>query len=71
MAVIGHDDMPIATMIRPRLTTVRQPLDAIGSEAVRMMIERIEEPRRANRSTAIDVELIVRGSSFPGDQRPV
>ncbi len=70
VAVIGHDDMPIATLIRPKLTTVRQPLDAIGSEAVRMMIERIEEPQRANRSTAIDVELIVRESSFPGDRHP-
>jgi LacI family transcriptional regulator len=66
VAVIGHDD--IAALTRPRITTVRQPLDAIGSEAVRMLLERIDKPGRANRSITIDVELIVRESSFAGDQ---
>ena len=42
LSVIGFDDAPAASHVTPKLTTLRQPLTAIGAEAVRLLIERIE-----------------------------
>ncbi len=63
VAIIGHDDLPIAAAVRPGITTVRQPLHALGQEAVHLLLERMNDSNRASRDLSIDVELIVRGSS--------
>lgn len=42
VAVVGFDDSPSAGMSRPSLTTVRQPLDAMGCQMARSLIDRIE-----------------------------
>jgi LacI family transcriptional regulator len=64
VAIIGHDDVPIASIVRPQITTIRQPLDQLGAEAVKTLLERLEDPKRPRRDVSIDVELVVRGSSF-------
>ena len=33
MALVGFDDVPIATAVEPALTTVRQPIERLGSMA--------------------------------------
>ncbi len=64
LSVIGFDDLPIATAVRPSLTTVRQPLRQIGADAVEALV-------RAATGTALparrryDTELIVRESTAP------
>jgi LacI family transcriptional regulator len=61
MAIVGFDDLPLATLVRPELTTVRQDAARIGAAAADAVLERIEgEP--GNRTT-VPVELIVRASS--------
>jgi DNA-binding LacI/PurR family transcriptional regulator len=42
VAVVGFDDLPIAVHTDPKLTTVRQPVQALGREAARMLIELLE-----------------------------
>ena len=42
IAVIGFDDIADAAEFRPPLTTVRQDFDALGEQAVRRLVERIE-----------------------------
>ncbi|MFE2774249.1 LacI family DNA-binding transcriptional regulator [Microbacterium resistens] len=42
VAVVGFDDIADAAEFRPPLTTVRQDFDALGEEAVRMLVARIE-----------------------------
>lgn len=37
VAVIGFDDIPLASQIRPKLTTIRQPLIKEGEEAANMI----------------------------------
>lgn len=43
MSVVGFDDLPIARMVTPRLTTVAQPFADIGAEAVRWLVEAIAD----------------------------
>ena len=63
VAVVGVDDIAFAELAEPALTTVRQPLEALGREAVRLLIERIEGRGGPRRLVTLPVRLIVRGSS--------
>ncbi|MCL6444939.1 MAG: LacI family transcriptional regulator [Alicyclobacillus sp.] len=42
MSVVGFDDLRIAQMMIPALTTVRQPFDEIGETAVRCLMDMIQ-----------------------------
>jgi LacI family transcriptional regulator len=44
ISVIGFDDIIVAEYFNPRLTTVRQPLHKMGTEAARLLIQRIQSP---------------------------
>lgn len=41
MSVVGFDDLPLARMITPRLTTVAQPFSEIGEAAVRWLMRAV------------------------------
>ena len=61
MAVGGFDDSKIATATTPLLTTIRQPLDRISAEMVRLLLGRIRgEPPSA---VILPTELVVRDSA--------
>lgn len=51
VTVTGFDDTPVATTIWPTLTTVHQPVTAMGRAAVRLMLEEIQR-RRGGRAKA-------------------
>jgi LacI family transcriptional regulator len=59
VSVIGFDDLPVATDITPKLTTIRVPLVEVGQHAVAMAFA----PESANRRRLLPTRLIVRGSS--------
>jgi DNA-binding LacI/PurR family transcriptional regulator len=62
--VIGFDDIPAATLVTPNLTTIRQPLRAIGEVATQRLIERMNSSSNAGPSySLLQPELIVRGST--------
>lgn len=61
VAVAGFDDSPIARVMRPPLTTVRQPFRQMGSAAVRMLLDSIEYGTPPAHST-VPAELVVRAS---------
>ncbi|AQQ70655.1 Arabinose metabolism transcriptional repressor [Limihaloglobus sulfuriphilus] len=62
LRVVSFDDEPFVESLPVPLTTMRQPPDIIGSETVRTMISRIENPGMPARTVLISPELIVRGS---------
>jgi LacI family transcriptional regulator len=62
VSVIGFDDIPAATSVHPSLTTVRQPLKAMGARATRMLLERIENPAREVERIDFPTALVVRDS---------
>jgi LacI family transcriptional regulator len=65
ISVIGFDDIPLASLAYPKLTTVRQPLVQIGQVAVRLLIEKLENPEKEARRVTLATELIVRDSCSP------
>lgn len=65
LSVVGFDDIALASMLTPPLTTVAQPKQEMGRLAAEMLLERIHDPDQAARKQVLDVELIVRGSTGP------
>jgi len=63
VAVIGFDDSAIATITRPTLTSVRQPLEEMSAQMARMLLELVREPSTRPSSVIFDPELVVRGSA--------
>jgi len=61
VAVIGYDDMPIATYSDPPLTTVHQPVALAGSEIVDALQSLLRGERAAPRT--LPVHLVVRDSA--------
>lgn len=57
LTVTGFDDTPVATTIWPMLTTIHQPVTAMGRAAVRLMLEEIRL-RRAGRASADEHQLM-------------
>lgn len=66
VSVIGYDDIPLAGVVRPPLTTVRQPLRQIGQEALRLLLRRIEHPQASPVQVRLPVELVLRRSTREG-----
>jgi LacI family transcriptional regulator len=62
LAVVGFDDMPLASYFDPPLTTVCQNILEHGRQAARLLIERIENPQAPVRQVVIPCELVVRQS---------
>ena len=61
VSVIGFDGVPEGETSAPPLTTVAQPIAAMGRRAAEMILQGIERPHRER----LDVELVVRGSTAP------
>lgn len=69
VAVTGIDDTPFGLIVEPELTTVRQPIDQIGEEAVSMLLSRQQDRARAPRRLTLTPELIVRRSTVSDTRR--
>ncbi|QMU67418.1 substrate-binding domain-containing protein [Streptacidiphilus sp. P02-A3a] len=62
IAVTGFDGIPLGRMVRPSLTTVRQPLRQMGEDAVRLLTERLTGDERKPLSLMLPVSLALRES---------
>ena len=62
VSVIGFDDIPQASLIRPALTTVRQPLEKMGRVATQMLLELLSQSPKKTGRIELPTELIVRDS---------
>jgi LacI family transcriptional regulator len=65
LKIIGFDDTRLASLVRPRLSTVRVPMAEVGSAAVRTLVERLHEPKRAAVAITLPTQLVVRETSKP------
>ncbi|MGW2091960.1 LacI family DNA-binding transcriptional regulator [Promicromonospora sukumoe] len=63
MSVVGFDDVQLATLFSPDLTTVHAPLARLGRRAVDLLLARLRGGTPAN--VQLPVELTIRGSSGP------
>ena len=62
IALVGFDDMPWATSLQPPLTVIAQPTYDMGSIAVRLLLDRIENPNNPVQQVILHSFLIVRES---------
>jgi LacI family transcriptional regulator len=62
ISVMGCDNIPWSTLVSPKLTTINQPIEAIGAEAVAILTRKINTPDSTARSTKMDVDLVERES---------
>jgi LacI family transcriptional regulator len=69
ISVLGFDDIPQAALVRPALTTVRQPLEQMGRVATQMLLERLKNPGKETGRIELPTELVIRGSTAPPKDR--
>ncbi len=65
VSVVGFDDLPSAANTQPPLTTVRQPLRALGEHAVELLLAQIEGTAPTGQKEVLPTELIIRASVAP------
>jgi LacI family transcriptional regulator len=62
LAIVGYDDLPLAPIADPPLTTVRQPIRRLGAQAVENLIDIFKNGPEPPRQIVTSTELIVRAS---------
>jgi len=63
LAVVGHDDVPLAGIADPPLTTIRQPVEAMAREAHRLATEAAAEILARPTQLLLPPELVRRQSA--------
>jgi DNA-binding LacI/PurR family transcriptional regulator len=63
VSVVGFDDSPLIAFTDPPLTTIRQPVTAMGQAAVRALLEEIGGTPAPHSEFVFHPELVVRGST--------
>jgi DNA-binding LacI/PurR family transcriptional regulator len=70
VSVIGFDDSAFMNCTEPPLTTVRQPIEALGRAAVTLLVSQIEGAAVTTEELLFEPELVVRGSTGPVSTSP-
>ena len=63
VAVIGFEDSPLARHTEPKLTTVRQPVEAMGTRMATELLALISRGGEEPTQTVLPTELVVRDSA--------
>jgi DNA-binding LacI/PurR family transcriptional regulator len=63
VAVVGFGDELLAQHTDPPLTTMRQPIDAMGAQAAAELLARISMPAKEPCHIVLDTELVLRDSA--------
>ena len=63
VALVGYDDSPIATSTHPQLSSVRQPIEEMGREVARLLVEAVEGTDQVHRRVILATQLVKRASS--------
>lgn len=62
ISLAGFDDNAVARTIRPRLTSVRQPLEEMGEVACKLLVDRIRNSLRIDRHQQVPFQIVERES---------
>jgi LacI family transcriptional regulator, repressor for deo operon, udp, cdd, tsx, nupC, and nupG len=63
LSIVGYDDSTFMSCTDPPLTTVRQPIEAIGRAAVEILVGQIEGGRPSADELFFEPEIVARGST--------
>lgn len=69
LSIIGFDDIDMASQTYPPLTTIRQPLAAMGETALDILVTLLHERTVLTPRRELQTELIIRGSTGQVPQR--
>lgn len=65
LGVVGFDNIEVASITNPGITTINQPSYQLGFTAGETIFEKINDPLSKPRSILLDTELIARDSIIP------
>ena len=63
LSIVGFDDSPIASVLRPSLSSVRQPIVAVAGELVAALLAELSDGNRRPSRILLAPRLVVRESS--------
>jgi LacI family transcriptional regulator len=63
LAIVGFDDIPMAALVTPALTTCRVPRYALGEQAMQLLLDRIEGCTEECEEIVLHTELVIRASA--------
>jgi LacI family transcriptional regulator len=66
LAIVGYNDIPLASRLIPGLTTVHVPIQEFGSAAARLLLEQIDGGQVLPKRVIFAPQLVVRGSTLGG-----
>jgi LacI family transcriptional regulator len=69
LSIVGFDDVEHASIVTPRLTTVRQPLAEMGRTAVSLLVRLLEQQSVETLSIQLATRLVIRESTAPAPAR--
>jgi LacI family transcriptional regulator len=62
ISIAGFDDNAVARSVRPRLTSVRQPLEEMGEVACQLLVDRVRHSSRGNQHKQVPFQIVERDS---------
>ncbi|WP_167761416.1 LacI family DNA-binding transcriptional regulator [Duganella callida] len=65
MSLVGFDDVPVASIVQPRMTTLRHPIVDMAKAAVQELLRRIKNQPGRRQRVEFPSEFVVRESSAP------
>ncbi|HQR89278.1 MAG TPA: substrate-binding domain-containing protein, partial [Caulobacter sp.] len=65
ISLVGFDDIRFAQYLNPKLTTVSQPMEQIGHEVVRLLLDILADRASALQNVTLPHRLVVRESTAP------
>lgn len=66
VALIGFDDLPLALLSTPRLTTIRQPIQSRGYQATSLLLDILAGTVQGPRQVVLSTQLVIRQSTVGG-----
>lgn len=65
LSVVGFDDLAVAELASPRLTTIHQPLREMAEQATRLLLQLLEDRKPEVTRVELATSLVVRDSTAP------
>ena len=70
LSVVGHDDTPLASMLEPRLTTVRVDTVGLGRFLAQLALAAVEDRPEPAVGPDLRVAIVERASTAEASPRP-
>jgi LacI family transcriptional regulator len=63
LAIVGHDDIPLAALVTPSLTTCHVPRYELGGQSMRLLLDHVRNHPERCEEVVLRPELVVRASA--------